>query len=66
MHKEILLDFNDAESRAFMDTFGEPISNLLHGCSVYFICPAMHVANLVNSSTISPGYQLHVCCETHP
>ena len=53
MHKEILLDFDDAESRAFMDTFGEPISNLLHGCSVHFIRPAMHVANFHYFSWIS-------------
>ena len=58
MHKEILLDFDDAESRAFMDTFGEPISNLLRGCSVHFIRSAMRVAKLVNSSTISPGYHI--------
>jgi len=50
MHKEILLDFDDAESRAFIDTFGEPVSNLLCGCSaVYFICSAIRVAKLVNS-----------------
>ena len=58
MHKEILLDFDDAELRAFMDTFGEPISNLLHGCSVHFIRSAMCVAKLVNSSTFSPGYHI--------
>ena len=58
MHKEILLDFDDAESRAFIDTFGEPISNLLRGCSVHFIRSAMRVAKLVNCSTISPGYHI--------
>ena len=58
MHKEILLDFDDVESRAFIDTFGEPISNLLRVCSVHFICLAMRVAKLVNSSTISPGYHI--------
>ena len=58
MHKEILLDFDDAESRAFIDTFGEPISNLLRGCSVHFIRSAMCVAKLVNCSTISPGYHI--------
>ena len=29
VHKEILLNFDDAESRDFIDTFGEPNSNLL-------------------------------------
>ena len=58
MHKEILLDYDNAESQAFMDTFGEPISNLLRGCSVHFIHSAMRVAKLVNSSTISPGYRI--------
>ena len=58
MHKEILLDFDDDESRAFIDTFGEPASDLLRGCSIHFIHSAMCVAKLVNSSTISPGYHI--------
>jgi len=58
MHKEILLNFDDTESRAFIDKFGEPISNLLQGCSVHFIRSAMHVAKLVNSSNFSSGYQI--------
>ena len=54
MHKEILLDFDDAQSRAFIDTFGEPVSNLLRGCSVHFICSAKREAKLVNSFRVIP------------
>ena len=56
--KKLLLDFSDAKSQTFMDTFGEPISNLLHGCSVHFIHSAMCIAKLVDSSIISPGYHI--------
>ena len=40
-HKEILLDFDDAEANAFIDTFGMEVSNLLRGCEVHFLCSAM-------------------------
>jgi len=58
MHKEILLDFDNTESRAFIDKFGELISNLLRGCSVHFIPSAVRVAKLVNSSNFSSAYHI--------
>ena len=57
-HKEILLDFDDAEANAFQDSFGKTIFNIMRGCSVHFIFSAMRVAKLVNPSTVSDGYQL--------
>ena len=56
-HKEILLDFDDAEANAFRLAFGEEVINLIRGCSFHFIRSAMRVAKLVNIST-SLGYQV--------
>ena len=36
-HKEILIDSDDAKANAFVKSFGQPISNLLHGCTLYLI-----------------------------
>ena len=36
-HKEVLVDFDDAEANAFTENFGREMSNILHGCSVQFI-----------------------------
>lgn len=57
-HKEILLDFADAEVNVFSSTFGIEVSNQIRGCSVHFIRSGMRVAKLVNISTISLGYQI--------
>ena len=57
-HKEILIDFADAEANAFVESFGQPISNLLRGCSVHFIRSALRVAKVVNHSTTSFGYHI--------
>ena len=57
-HKEILLDFDEAESNAFNEAFGKEINNILRGCSVHFLHSAMHVAKLVNLSTSSQGYHI--------
>ena len=57
-HKEILLDFDEAEASGFRDAFGEEITNLIRGCSVHFIRSSMRVAKQVNPSTSSAGYQL--------
>ena len=35
-HKEILLDFDEAESNAFSEAFGKEINNILRGCLVHF------------------------------
>ena len=45
-HKEILLDFNEAESNAFSEAFGKEINNILRGCSVHFFRSAMRVAKI--------------------
>ena len=55
-HKEILLDFDNAEANAFIDTFGMEVSNLLRGCEVHFLCSAMRVARKVNIYSDSVGY----------
>ena len=57
-HKEILVDFDDAEANAFMECFGKDVSNILRGCAVHFVRSAMRVAKLVNSSSLSPGYHI--------
>ena len=57
-HKEILIDFDDAEANAFVESFGQPISNLLRGCSVHFVRSALRVAKVVNHSTTSFGYHI--------
>ena len=57
-HKEILLDFDEAESNAFSEAFGKEIKNILRGCSVHFFRSAMRVAKLVNLSTSSQGYHI--------
>ena len=31
-HKEILLDFDDAEANGFTQAFGKSIANVLRGC----------------------------------
>ena len=36
VHKEILVDFDEAEANAFTENF-EDVSNILHGCSVHFL-----------------------------
>ena len=55
-HKEILLDFDNAEANAFIDTFGMEVSNLLRGCEVHFLRFAMRVARKVNIYSDSVGY----------
>ena len=35
-HKEILLDFDDAEANGFTQAFGKSIANILRGCSAHF------------------------------
>jgi len=57
-HKEILIDFDDAEANAFVESFGQPISNLLRGCSVHFIRSTLRVGKVVNHSTTSFGYHI--------
>ena len=55
-HKEILLDFDDAEANAFQESFGNSVMSLIRGCSVHFMRSAMRVAKVVNSSSVSTGY----------
>ena len=57
-HKEILLDFDEAEANGFREAFRTEIANLLRGCSVHFIRSALRVAKLVNVSQTSLGYQI--------
>ena len=57
-HREILLDFDEAEANGFKETFGEEVGNILRGCSVHFVRSAMRIAKLVNSSVTSVGYQV--------
>jgi len=57
-HKEILLDFDDAEANAVQDSFGKAVLNIICGYSVHFTRSAMHVTRFVNSSTASVGYQV--------
>ena len=59
-HKEILLDFDEAEANGFQSSFGNNVSNLFRGCSVHFLRSAMRVAKLVNLSSSSLGYQIFV------
>jgi len=33
-HKEILLDFNEGESNAFQESFGNKVASLIRGCAV--------------------------------
>ena len=56
MHKEILLDFDDAEANAFINTFGMEILNLLCGCEVHFLSSTMQMARKVNTNSESVGY----------
>ena len=58
-HKEILLDFDDAEVNAFTQAFGADIANIIQGCSVHFLRSAMRVAKLVNLPS-SAGYHIFV------
>ena len=57
-HKEILVDFDDAESNALVTSFGQELSNVLRGCAVHFLRSAMRVSKLVNPSTTSPSYHI--------
>ena len=59
-HKEILLDFDEAEANGFQSSFGNNVSNLFRGCSVHFLRSAMRVGKLVNLSSSSLGYQIFV------
>ena len=45
-HKEILLDFDDAEANSFQESFGNNVMSLIRGCSVHFMRSAMRVARL--------------------
>ena len=58
-HKEIMLDFDEAEANEFKESFGGDVTNILRGCSVHFLRSAMRIAKLVNSSTASSGYQIY-------
>ena len=58
VHKEILLDFDESEAKAFIEHFGHSIANILRGCSVHFIRSTMRVAKAVNFSTASNGYHI--------
>lgn len=55
-HKEILLDFDDAEANAFINTFSMKVSNLYRGCEVHFLRFVMRVARKVNINSDSVGY----------
>ena len=57
-HKEILVDFDDAESNAFATSFGQELLNVLRGCAVHFLRSAMRVSKLVNPSMTSPSYHI--------
>jgi len=57
-HKEVLLDFDNAEANTFVDSFGENITNIIRGCSVHFMRSAMCVAKVVNPSVHSDGYKV--------
>ena len=57
-HREVLLDFDDAEANAFIDSFGKNITNLIRGCSVHFMWSSMRVAKVVNPSVHSDGYKV--------
>ena len=57
-HKEILLDFDDAEASGFREAFGAEITNLFRGCFVHFIRSSMRVAKQVNPSQSLVGYQI--------
>ena len=59
-HKEVMLDFDEAEANGFEESFGEEVTNILWGCSVHFLRSAMRIAKLVNSSTASLGYQMYM------
>ena len=59
-HKEILLDFDEAEANGFQLSFGNDVSNLFEGCSVHFLRSAMRVGKLVNLSSSSLCYQIFV------
>jgi len=59
-HKEILLDFDEAEANGFQSSFGNNVSNLFRGCSVHFLRSAMRVGRLANVSSSSVGYQIFV------
>ena len=52
-HKEILVDFDNAEA------IENDITNILCGCFVHFLRSAMRVAKLVNSLATSAGYNVH-------
>jgi len=57
-HKEILMNFDDAEGNAFIESFGRDMSNIQRGCPVHFIRSAMQIAKQFNSSISSPGYNI--------
>ena len=57
-HKEILLDLDDAEANAFIESFGQSISNLLRSCSVHFFHSTLRVTKTINHSTTSFGYMV--------
>ena len=37
-HKEILLDFDQAQYNAFIEASGKEINNIFQGCSLHFAC----------------------------
>ena len=57
VHKEILVDFDEAEANAFTENFKD-VTNILRGCSVHFLRSAMRITRLVNLSTSSPRYHI--------
>jgi len=57
-HKEILVDFYDAEANTCVASFGHELLNIIRGCSVYFLRSAKCAAKLVDMSATSPGYHI--------
>ena len=58
-HKEILVDFADAEANAFQASFGkEDASCILRGSCVHALQSAMRGAKQVNSSSSSNWYHI--------
>ena len=58
MHKEKLLNFDEAEINAFQKSFSNKVLPLTRGCAVQFMRSAMHVAKVVYSSSVLIGYSV--------
>ena len=56
--KVVLLHFDEPKANAFQKCLDDNIMSIIRGSSDNFVCSAMHVGKVVNSSVHIVGYRL--------